>query len=128
MATDLAKQASQRAGDAAGWLDQRDPGSLVTEVKQFARQRPGAFLAAAAVIGLVGGRMSRSLAAEHKDQKVHEDHLDQTGTGTSDLGLVAPVAPVTSAAPTAGYPPYDSPSVATPTGSRPAMETPSEFS
>ena len=42
VASDLAQQASQRMGDVAGWLDQRDPGSLVSEVKQFARQRPGA--------------------------------------------------------------------------------------
>ena len=41
VASDLAQQASQRMGDVAGWLDQRDPGSLVSEVKQFARQRPG---------------------------------------------------------------------------------------
>lgn len=68
VASDLAQQASQRMGDVAGWLDQRDPGSLVSEVKQFARQRPGTFLAAAAVIGLVGGRLSRGLVADHQDQ------------------------------------------------------------
>lgn len=68
VASDLALQASQRMGDVAGWLDQRDPGSLVSEVKQFARQRPGAFLATAAVIGLVGGRLSRGLLADHQDQ------------------------------------------------------------
>ncbi len=68
VASDLAQQASQRMGDVAGWLDDRDPGSLVSEVKQFARQRPGTFLATAAVIGLVGGRLSRGLAADHADQ------------------------------------------------------------
>ena len=68
VASDLAQQASQRMGDVAGWLDQRDPGSLVSEVKQFARQRPGTFLAAAAVIGLVGGRLSRGLVADHQDE------------------------------------------------------------
>ncbi|NYG05813.1 vacuolar-type H+-ATPase subunit H [Phycicoccus badiiscoriae] len=73
VASDLAHQASQRIGDVAGWLDQRDPGSLVTELKQFARQRPGAFLATAAVIGLVGGRLSRGLVADHQDQSA-DDH------------------------------------------------------
>jgi hypothetical protein len=91
VASDLAQQASQRMGDVAGWLDQRDPGSLVSEVKQFARQRPGTFLAAAAVIGLVGGRLSRGLVADHQDQT---DATDQhvasaaaysgTHTGTSN--------------------------------------------
>ena len=75
MASDLAHQASQRMGDVAGWLDQRDPGSLVSEVKQFARQRPGAFLAAAALAGLVGGRLSRGLVADHQET-----------TGASDEG------------------------------------------
>lgn len=74
VASDLAQQAAQRMGDVAGWLDDRDPGSLVSEMKQFARQRPGAFLATAAVIGLVGGRLSRGLAA---------DHADQSGSGTA---------------------------------------------
>ena len=73
VASDLAQQASQRMGDVAGWLDQRDPGSLVSEVKQFARQRPGTFLATAAVIGLVGGRLSRGLVADHQDQATEDD-------------------------------------------------------
>ena len=73
VASDLAQQASQRMGDVAGWLDQRDPGSLVSEVKQFARQRPGTFLAAAAVLGLVGGRLSRGLVADHQDQADEAD-------------------------------------------------------
>ena len=80
MASDMAQQASQRMGDVAGWLDQRDPGSLVSEVKQFARQRPGTFLAAAAVIGLVGGRLSRGLVADHQDQP---GSSDQTGSPAS---------------------------------------------
>ena len=73
VASDLAQQASQRMGDVASWLDQRDPGSLVSEVQQFARQRPGTFLAAAAVIGLVGGRLSRGLVADHQDQVAEDE-------------------------------------------------------
>lgn len=81
VASDLALQASQRMGDVAGWLDQRDPGSLVSEVKQFARQRPGAFLATAAVIGLVGGRLSRGLLADHQDQADDTDeHVANAAT------------------------------------------------
>ncbi|WP_157582077.1 hypothetical protein [Phycicoccus sp. Soil803] len=99
VASDLAQQASQRMGDVAGWLDQRDPGSLVTEVKQFARQRPGTFLAAAALIGVVGGRLSRGLVADHHDQAAEDDqhvanaaaysgtHTGTTGTtGTGTTG------------------------------------------
>lgn len=86
VASDLAHQASQRIGDVAGWLDQRDPGSLVTELKQFARQRPGAFLATAAVIGLVGGRLSRGLVAEHQEQ-AGDDRGDDLGAASTGYGV-----------------------------------------
>ena len=103
VASDLAHQASQRMGDVATWLDQRDPGSLVSEVKQFARQRPGAFLATAAVIGLVGGRLSRGLVAEHQDQQ------DGSSTGSSGDDYTA-TAPVPVDHSTTGYSAYGSPS------------------
>jgi hypothetical protein len=68
VASDLANQASQRVNDVAGWLENREPGALVDELKSFARRRPGAFLAGAAVLGLVGGRLSRGLVADHQEQ------------------------------------------------------------
>lgn len=67
MARGLVDDVARRAGDAAGWLDQRDPGSLLEEARGFARRRPMAFLAAAAGIGVVAGRLSRSLVDEAKD-------------------------------------------------------------
>jgi hypothetical protein len=102
VASDLAHQASQRMGDVAAWLDQRDPGSLVSEVKQFARQRPGAFLATAAVIGLVGGRLSRGLVADHQDQQ------ESASPGASGAGHSA-AAPVPVDHSTSGYSAYGSP-------------------
>jgi hypothetical protein len=61
MARDLVQQVSQRANSAAAWLDARDPGSLVDEVKSFARRRPGVFIAVAAGAGLLAGRLTRAL-------------------------------------------------------------------
>ncbi|KQZ10981.1 hypothetical protein ASD23_02290 [Agromyces sp. Root1464] len=61
-ATDLVREAGRRADDVARWLDARDPGSLVQEVKTFARRRPGAFLAIAVGAGVVVGRLTRALA------------------------------------------------------------------
>jgi hypothetical protein len=58
-ATELVRQASAKAGEIAGWLEQRDPGSLVQELKSFARRRPGTFLALAAGAGLAAGRLTR---------------------------------------------------------------------
>jgi hypothetical protein len=64
VATDLAREASQRTGALAGWLDGREPSDVVDEVTRFARRRPGAFLAAAAGIGFLAGRLTRGLQAQ----------------------------------------------------------------
>jgi ElaB/YqjD/DUF883 family membrane-anchored ribosome-binding protein len=63
----LVDDVARRAGDAATWLDQRDPGSLLEEARSFARQRPGTFLAIAAGVGVLAGRLSRSLVDEARD-------------------------------------------------------------
>jgi hypothetical protein len=63
MAAELAQQASERAGGAASWLEKREPGDLLGEVRDFARRRPGAFLVGAVVAGVVAGRLTRGAAA-----------------------------------------------------------------
>ncbi|NMR29349.1 hypothetical protein [Crystallibacter degradans] len=63
-ATNLVGQAADKAGSMAGWLENRDPGSLLDECKRFARQRPGAFLAIAAGAGLLAGRLTRGMTAD----------------------------------------------------------------
>jgi len=63
VAADLIRQAAERSQSVASWLENRDPGSLLDEVKSFARQRPGTFLLAAAGAGLLAGRLGRSLQA-----------------------------------------------------------------
>jgi hypothetical protein len=67
VAADLIRQAAERTQSAASWLENRDPGSLLEEVKSFARQRPGTFLLAAAGAGLLAGRLGRSLQAGAPD-------------------------------------------------------------
>src|SRR4029450_3262969 len=57
MATDLVQQAGERTNAVASWLEDREPGHVVDEVTRFARQRPGAFLAAAAGAGFLIGRL-----------------------------------------------------------------------
>jgi hypothetical protein len=63
VASDLVRQVAERSTSMAAWLDGRDPGSLLNEVKSFARQRPGTFLLLAAGAGVLAGRLSRSLSA-----------------------------------------------------------------
>jgi hypothetical protein len=63
MVGDLARQASDKAQEFAGWLDQHDPGSLVEEIRQFARRRPGSFLIGATLAGVAAGRLTRGAVA-----------------------------------------------------------------
>lgn len=64
MATTAAQQISQRMDDLAGFLEQREPGDLINEVRTFARRRPGAFLFGAVVAGVVAGRMFKGATAD----------------------------------------------------------------
>ena len=86
MARGLVEDVARRAEDAAAWLEQREPGTLLDEARNFARRRPGTFLALAAGIGLVAGRLSRSLADEARD-------TDSTRT-TGATGTGAAASPV----------------------------------
>jgi hypothetical protein len=78
VASDLIRQAADRSESVASWLDNRDPGSLLDEVKSFARQRPGTFLLLAAGAGMLAGRLGRSLQAG----------APETGTGAGYAGTV----------------------------------------
>ena len=98
VATDLVRQAASRAGSFADWLDARDPGSLLEEVKGYARRRPGAFLAIAAGAGLLAGRLSRSLAANASDGG------GQAPSRSAQVPARPTQAPAQPSAPTAAYP------------------------
>jgi hypothetical protein len=63
MATELARQAAAKAQDFAGYLDQREPGDLIEEVREFARRRPGTFLLGALAAGVAVGRLTRGAAS-----------------------------------------------------------------
>ena len=66
-AADIARQAGDRVGAAAQWLDERDPRDLLEEVKGFARRRPGVFIGIAVGAGVVVGRLVRALAQPSDD-------------------------------------------------------------
>ncbi|GAB2984043.1 hypothetical protein [Frigoribacterium salinisoli] len=78
LAGEVVRNLSGRAHSVAGWLEGRDPGSLLDDVKQYAARKPGTFIAIAAVSGLFAGRVVKSLTAEAKAQ-----HESTTGTGTT---------------------------------------------
>lgn len=53
---------SQRVEEFTTRLESKEPAELVQDVRRFAARRPLAFLAAAAGIGLVAGRLTRGLS------------------------------------------------------------------
>ena len=97
MAGDLARQAAEKAQEFAGWLDQRDPGSLLDEIRQLARRKPGAFLVGAALAGVAAGRLTRGAVAASGSS----DAPQGVGTGyaPTPIGDEASTAVYSSATP-----------------------------
>ncbi|PPL20294.1 hypothetical protein [Microterricola pindariensis] len=106
VASDLAQQAATRASSIADWLDRRDPGSLLNEVKSYARRQPGTFIAIAAAAGVVAGRLTRSMIADNADQQ-------PTGSAAPPHSATS-TAPRSTAAPTPATPPSPSDPLAPP--------------
>jgi hypothetical protein len=65
----LVDEASRRTKDLSSYLDGREVGEIINDVKGFARRRPGAFILGSAVAGLTVGRLGRAVkdAPESKD-------------------------------------------------------------
>jgi hypothetical protein len=63
VATEVARQAASRAQGLADHLDRHEPSDLLDQVRSYARRRPVAFLAGAAVLGVLAGRMTRGLTS-----------------------------------------------------------------
>ena len=66
LAAELVQTVSERTDRVAQWLEDRDPGDVLDEVRQFAARRPGLFIALAAVTGVVAARATKALVAESK--------------------------------------------------------------
>ncbi len=95
LVTDLLGQATNRLQDVADWLEAREPGDLLQEVKDFAARRPGTFIAIAAVAGVVAGRVTRGVVGAVKDEK-EEEAATQSVPGTTTY---TPVASYTTTTP-----------------------------
>lgn len=89
--TNLASQATDQVKGAADWLESHEPADLLDQATRFARQRPGAFLALAAVAGLAAGRLTRGLTAGEPETDV---------ASTPPAVPASPAVPVTPVVPT----------------------------
>lgn len=100
LAVDLLNQVSTRLSGAASWLGDRDPGAVLSEVKSFARRKPGTFIIGAAVLGIVAGRLTRALAANASDE--HADQAAVPGLTASNgrAGLPTSSAQLSATPPT----------------------------
>lgn len=67
IASEVIRQVADRSSSVASWLESREPGDVLNELKSFARQRPGAFLLAAAGAGILAGRLGRNLQSASAD-------------------------------------------------------------
>ncbi len=92
---DLVNQASSRLQDVADWLEAREPGDLLQEVRYFAARRPGTFIAIAAVAGVLAGRVTRGVVGAVKDEK-EEEAATESVPGTTSY---TPVASYTTTTP-----------------------------
>ena len=84
MVNDLARQASDKAQELASWIDAREPGDLVNELRDMARRKPGTFLFGAALAGVLAGRLTRSAVDVKLDQSGSTgDYSGSTYGGTT---------------------------------------------
>src|SRR6478735_5100814 len=105
VATDLARMGADKARDVAQWLDGRDPGSLIEEVRSYARRRPGTYLAIALGAGLLAGRLTRGLTAPSTDSSA--DQASRPLAGPEPIAAPPPVLddfrPTPTPTPAIGY-------------------------
>jgi hypothetical protein len=85
--TDLAHEAAAKVTDLASWLEQRDPGALLEEVRSLARRKPGTFLLGAAAAGILAGRLTRGVVQANKDDSSDSSSsTDSVGSLTTNSG------------------------------------------
>jgi len=107
MGPEAVHQAAGHARTVASWLEDREPGDLLNEVRGFARRKPGVFLAGAAVAGMLVGRLTRGVVAaqsdDSTDRRTQGEETDRIRT--ADPSAVPPAYPssVSTPQPMPGY-------------------------
>ncbi|WP_410673763.1 hypothetical protein [Amycolatopsis sp. cmx-4-68] len=94
VAGDVARQVSDRTRSVANWLEHREPGDLLDEVRRFARRRPGTFLVGAAVAGALVGRLTRGVVAQQQEKS--DSASDTPGTPNGLATTPQPSLPATA--------------------------------
>ncbi len=84
MTSDLARQAADKAHEIASWIEARDAGTLLDEVRALARRKPGTFLLGAALAGVAAGRLTRGVVAANSSDDAASP--SQVTTSSYDVG------------------------------------------
>ena len=82
-ATELVHQGADRVHGLAGYLDGKEPSEILEDARGFARRRPGAFLAGAAVLGLLAGRIGRGVKDAGSDSSDAADGAEVPGAAAA---------------------------------------------
>jgi uncharacterized protein YjbJ (UPF0337 family) len=112
LGSQLARHGADFTDQAADFLQGRQPGELLDEVRTFARRKPGTFLLTAVVAGVVAGRFTRALAAGATGTPI-----STTGGRSTEGGPGAAGAQGSFASPVSGQylvPPPSAPTTAPP--------------
>lgn len=100
--SEIARQAADRVHGVAGWLEQREPGDIIAEVRSYARRNPGTFLVGAAVLGVLAGRLTKNISAAGDDQGGNGYPAYNSGAGYDpERTAVIPTPPAPRAVPDA---------------------------
>lgn len=84
MAGDLAREAADKVHAVANWLESREPGDLLEEIRGLARRKPGSFLLGAAAAGVLAGRLTRgAVEAKRENEGANSDGATPTGSAAT---------------------------------------------
>ncbi|WP_148613474.1 hypothetical protein [Nocardioides rubriscoriae] len=111
LAADVAREVAGHARSLTSYLDGREPGDLLEDVRDFARRRPGTFLLGALAAGVVAGRLARGVKDAGPTSSPSSPAQPQVPAPT--FGTTPPVSPAVTSEP--GFPPpAAAPAFATP--------------
>jgi hypothetical protein len=99
-ATTVVARVADGGRQLADYLDRNGPEGVLREVQDFARRRPGAFLATALAAGFVVGRLGKSVTKADPDAGIDKPQSDSFISNPSGTGYTA----TEPAYPAAGYP------------------------
>jgi hypothetical protein len=90
------RQVAGRGHDLAARLEERGPQGLVSDLQDFARRRPGVFLAGAALAGFATARLGKGAKSASTDAFTHPDG-DRSGRSVPGAGGVDRPGAITEA-------------------------------